>query len=217
MVKIKHSLAIVDLDGTILYTLVDLKNSMNFTLKKFGFPERTLDEVRIFVGIGIRNLIIRAAPKGTDEKTIDEMFEVFNEHYAVHCNDNTKSYDGIDELLKKLKEQKVKTAVVSNKADYAVQTLVKKYFDGLFDYAVGEKQGVRKKPCPDSVNEVLRVLDTPKEAAVYIGDSEVDVATAKNAQMDCIAVDWGFRDREVLINSGATLIVSDAAALYNEI
>ena len=213
----KHSLAIFDLDGTILYTLVDLKNSMNFSLKKFGFPERTLDEVRRFVGNGIRNLIIRAAPKGTDEKTIDEMFEVFNEHYAVHCNDNTKSYDGIDELLKKLKEQKVKTAVVSNKADYAVQTLVKKYFDGLFDYAVGEKQGVRKKPCPDSVNEVLRVLDTPKEAAVYIGDSEVDVATAKNAQMDCIAVDWGFRDRDVLINSGATLIVSDAAALYNEI
>lgn len=213
----KHSLAIFDLDGTILYTLVDLKNSMNFTLKEFGFPERTLDEVRRFVGNGIRNLIIRAAPKGTDEKTIDEMFEVFNEHYAVHCNDNTKSYDGIDELLKKLKEQKVKTAVVSNKADYAVQTLVKKYFDGLFDYAVGEKQGVRKKPCPDSVNEVLRVLDTPKEAAVYIGDSEVDVATAKNAQMDCIAVDWGFRDRDVLINSGATLIVSDAAALYNEI
>lgn len=213
----KHSLAIFDLDGTILYTLVDLKNSMNFTLKKFGFPERTLDEVRRFVGNGIKNLIIRAAPKGTDEKTIDEMFEVFNEHYAVHCNDNTKSYDGIDELLKKLKEQKVKTAVVSNKADYAVQTLVKKYFDGLFDYAVGEKQGVRKKPCPDSVNEVLRVLDTPKEAAVYIGDSEVDVATAKNAQMDCIAVDWGFRDRDVLINSGATLIVSDAAALYNEI
>ena len=213
----KHSLAIFDLDGTILYTLVDLKNSMNFTLKKFGFPERTLDEVRRFVGNGIKTLIIRAAPKGTDEKTIDEMFEVFNEHYAVHCNDNTKSYDGIDELLKKLKEQKVKTAVVSNKADYAVQTLVKKYFDGLFDYAVGEKQGVRKKPCPDSVNEVLRVLDTPKEAAVYIGDSEVDVATAKNAQMDCIAVDWGFRDREVLINSGATLIVSDAAALYNEI
>lgn len=213
----KHSLAIFDLDGTILYTLVDLKNSMNFTLKEFGFPERTLDEVRRFVGNGIRNLIIRAAPKGTDEKTIDEMFEVFNEHYAVHCNDNTKSYGGIDELLKKLKEQKVKTAVVSNKADYAVQTLVKKYFDGLFDYAVGEKQGVRKKPCPDSVNEVLRVLDTPKEAAVYIGDSEVDVATAKNAQMDCIAVDWGFRDRDVLINSGATLIVSDAAALYNEI
>lgn len=213
----KHSLAIFDLDGTILYTLVDLKNSMNFTLKKFGFPERTLDEVRRFVGNGIRNLIIRAAPKGTDEKTIDEMFEVFNEHYVVHCNDNTKSYDGIDELLKKLKEQKVKTAVVSNKADYAVQTLVKKYFDGLFDYAVGEKQGVRKKPCPDSVNEVLRVLDTPKESAVYIGDSEVDVATAKNAQMDCIAVDWGFRDRDVLINSGATLIVSDAAALYNEI
>ena len=211
----KHSLAIFDLDGTILYTLVDLKNSMNFTLKKFGFPERTLDEVRRFVGNGIRNLIIRAAPKGTDEKTIDEMFEVFNEHYAVHCNDNTKSYDGIDELLKKLKEQKVKTAVVSNKADYAVQTLVKKYFDGLFDYAVGEKQGVRKKPCPDSVNEVLRVLDTPKEAAVYIGDSEVDVATAKNAQMDCIAVDWGFRDRDVLINSGATLLVSDSSALYN--
>ena len=145
------------------------------------------------------------------------MFEVFNGHYAVHCNDNTKSYDGITELIKRLKKNGIKTAVVSNKADYAVQTLVKKYFNGLFDYAVGEKAGVGKKPCPDSVNEVLRVLDIPKEQAVYIGDSEVDIATAKNAKMDCIAVDWGFRDRSVLIQSGATLIVSDTESLYKEI
>lgn len=213
----KHKLAIFDMDGTILYTLVDLKNSMNYTLEKFGFLKRTLEEIRLFVGNGIRNLIVRAAPKDTSDKTINEMFEVFNGHYAVHCNDNTKSYDGITELIKRLKKNGIKTAVVSNKADYAVQTLVKKYFNGLFDYAVGEKAGVGKKPCPDSVNEVLRVLDIPKEQAVYIGDSEVDIATAKNAKMDCIAVDWGFRDRSVLIQSGATLIVSDTESLYKEI
>ncbi len=213
----KHKLAIFDMDGTILDTLADLKNSMNYTLEQFNCPKRTLDEVRLFVGNGIRNLIIRAAPPATDENTIDKMFAVFNEHYAVHCNDNTRPYDGIADLLKQLRINGVKTAVVSNKADYAVQTLVEKFFSGLFDYAVGEKAGVRKKPCPDSVNEVLKTLNIDRKDAVYIGDSEVDIATAENAKMDCISVDWGFRDRNVLIKNGATVIVSKTDRLSEEI
>lgn len=213
----KHKLAIFDMDGTILDTLEDLKNSMNYTLEQFNCPKRTLDEVRLFVGNGIRNLIIRAAPPATDENTIDKMFAVFNEHYAVHCNDNTRPYDGIADLLKQLRINGVKTAVVSNKADYAVQTLVEKFFSGLFDYAVGEKAGVRKKPCPDSVNEVLKTLNIDRKDAVYIGDSEVDIATAENAKMDCISVDWGFRDRDVLIKNGATVIVSKTDRLSEEI
>lgn len=213
----KHKLAIFDMDGTILDTLEDLKNSMNYTLEQFNCPKRTLDEVRLFVGNGIRNLIIRAAPPATDENTIDKMFAVFNEHYAVHCNDNTRPYDGIADLLKQLRINGIKTAVVSNKADYAVQTLVEKFFSGLFDYAVGEKAGVRKKPCPDSVNEVLKTLNIDRKDAVYIGDSEVDIATAENAKMDCISVDWGFRDRDVLIKNGATVIVSKTDRLSEEI
>lgn len=213
----KHTLAIFDMDGTILDTLADLKNSMNYTLEQFSYPLRTLDEIRLFVGNGIRNLIIRAAPAGTDEQTIDKMFGVFNGHYSVHCNDNTRPYDGIPELLKRLRENGVKTAVVSNKADYAVQSLTEKFFGGLFDYAVGEKAGVRKKPCPDSVNEVLKVLKTDRKEAVYIGDSEVDIATAKNAEMDCISVDWGFRDRDVLIENQAQIIVSSVDCLFKEI
>ncbi len=213
----KHKLAIFDMDGTILDTLEDLKNSMNYTLEQFNCPKRALDEVRLFVGNGIRNLIIRAAPPATDENTIDKMFAVFNEHYAVHCNDNTRPYDGIADLLKQLRINGIKTAVVSNKADYAVQTLVEKFFSGLFDYAVGEKAGVRKKPCPDSVNEVLKTLNIDRKDAVYIGDSEVDIATAENAKMDCISVDWGFRDRDVLIKNGATVIVSKTDRLSEEI
>ncbi len=205
------------MDGTILDTLEDLKNSMNYTLEQFNCPKRALDEVRLFVGNGIRNLIIRAAPPATDENTIDKMFAVFNEHYAVHCNDNTRPYDGIADLLKQLRINGIKTAVVSNKADYAVQTLVEKFFSGLFDYAVGEKAGVRKKPCPDSVNEVLKTLNIDRKDAVYIGDSEVDIATAENAKMDCISVDWGFRDRDVLIKNGATVIVSKTDRLSEEI
>ena len=213
----KHKLAIFDMDGTILDTLEDLKNSMNYTLEQFNCPKRALDEVRLFVGNGIRNLIIRAAPPATDENTIDKMFAVFNEHYAVHCNDNPRPYDGIADLLKQLRINGIKTAVVSNKADYAVQTLVEKFFSGLFDYAVGEKAGVRKKPCPDSVNEVLKTLNIDRKDAVYIGDSEVDIATAENAKMDCISVDWGFRDRDVLIKNGATVIVSKTDRLSEEI
>lgn len=213
----KYKLAIFDMDGTILDTLNDLKDSLNYVLNMFGMPTRTLEEVRSFIGNGIRLLIERGVPKNTPSEQTDKVFKMFNEYYAVHCADTTKPYDGIEKIILKLKENGIKVAVVSNKSDYAVQSLCKQYFDGLFDFAVGACEGVRKKPYPDTVNKVLKKFDISKDDAVYIGDSEVDVETAQNAEMDCISVDWGYRDRDVLINAGAKLIVSDTANLLKEI
>lgn len=210
-----YKLAVFDMDGTILDTLEDLKDSTNFALEKCGYPVRTYDEVRRFVGNGIRKLIERAVPEGLTTEQIDRVHEVFTEHYKVHCADKTKAYDGIKPLLEKLRASGVKTAVVSNKADYGVQELCKEYFDGLFDYAVGEREGIRRKPAPDAVNEALRVLGIDKSEAVYIGDSDVDFETAKNAELPCISVLWGFRDEEFLREKGATLFVRDPAEIYD--
>lgn len=210
-----YKLAVFDMDGTILDTLEDLKDSTNFALEKCGYPTRSYDEVRRFVGNGIRKLIERAVPEGLTVEQIDRVHEVFTEHYKVHCADKTKAYDGIKPLLEKLRASGVKTAVVSNKADYGVQELCKEYFNGLFDYAVGEREGIRRKPAPDAVNEALRVLGIDKSEAVYIGDSDVDFETAKNAELPCISVLWGFRDEEFLREKGATLFVRDPAEIYD--
>jgi phosphoglycolate phosphatase len=165
------------------------------------------------VGNGIRKLIERALPEGTGDETIDKVFCEFNKYYAVHCTDYTRPYDGVIELIKGLRKNGIKTAVVSNKADYGVQELCKKYFDGLFDYAVGEREGINRKPSPDAVFEVLSYLDVEKDEAVYVGDSEVDIKTAKNAGMESIIVTWGFRDRDYLIEQGAVNIVDDCKQL----
>ena len=144
------------------------------------------------VGNGIRKLMERAVPQGTPESMIVKVHETFTEHYKKHCADKTRPYDGIKELIENIRNAGVYTAVVSNKADYGVQTLCKDYFPGLFDYAVGEREGIRRKPYPDSVNEVLRQFDVDRTQAVYVGDSEVDVQTAANAGMDVCMVGWGF-------------------------
>ena len=203
----KYTIAIFDLDGTILNTLEDLADSTNYALKTCGYPERTMDEVRQFVGNGIRKLMERAVPEGTPVEEIDRVHETFTAHYKVHCADKTRPYDGIMELLQNLKKDGCKLAVVSNKADYGVQELCKQYFDGIFDFAVGEREGIRKKPAPDSVNEVLKTLGCSRDRAVYIGDSDVDIQTAANAQMDHIIVEWGFRDVPFLIAKGAKVLV----------
>lgn len=203
----KYMIAIFDLDGTILNTLEDLADSTNYALKTCGYPERTMDEVRQFVGNGIRKLMERAVPEGTPVEEIDRVHETFTAHYKVHCADKTRPYDGIMELLQNLKKDGCKLAVVSNKADYGVQELCKQYFDGVFDFAVGEREGIRKKPAPDSVNEVLKTLGCSRDRAVYIGDSDVDIQTAANAQMDHIIVEWGFRDVQFLISQGAKVLV----------
>lgn len=207
----RYELVIFDLDGTILDTLEDLYLSVNHALRENAYPERTLDEVRRFVGNGIRKLIERAVPDGCEPEQIDAVHASFTACYAEHCADHTAPYKGIEELLKDLRSAGIRTAVVSNKADYAVQSLCKEYFPGLFDAVAGEREGVRRKPAPDAVEAVLETLGIAREQAIYIGDSDVDIATAENAGIPCISVDWGFRDTAFLIDHGAKLILSAPA------
>lgn len=211
----KYDLVIFDMDGTILDTIEDLKDSTNYALRENGMPERSLDEIKSFVGNGIRRLMEQAVATGSTEEEIDKVHATFTEYYKVHCADKTCAYPGIKELITELRSMGVKTAVVSNKADYGVQSLCVDYFDGLFDYAVGEREGVRRKPYPDSVNDVLNKLNVSREKAVYVGDSEVDFATGQNAKMDVIMVSWGFRTVEAIKALGADTIVESPAEILD--
>lgn len=212
----KYRLVIFDMDGTLLYTLEDLTDGLNHALQLNGFPTKTMKEVRSYVGNGIRNEVRCSLPLDTDASIQQKVYEDFSAYYNVHCNDHTRPYDGILDLLRKLKNDGVLTAVVSNKGDYAVQELDKQYFDGLLDAGVGEREdeGIARKPAPDTVNAVLKKLHVERKDAVYVGDSEVDIKTALNAQMDSIIVDWGYRDRSDLIKDGAEKIVSTPEELY---
>ena len=210
----RYDLIIFDMDGTVLDTLRDLTESANHALRVCGFPERTIDEVRSFVGNGIANLIKRCVPEETCEEKCREVHKAFTAHYTEHCSDNTKPYNGIPELLMKLRESGCKTAVVSNKADYAVQKLCQQFFPEMFDAAAGEQMPkYPKKPSPELVYMIMDKLGCSKEQTVYIGDSDVDIMTARNAGTDCIAVEWGFRSREFLLEHGAKTIVSDVSSL----
>lgn len=211
----RYKLAVFDMDGTILNTLEDLADSTNYALKANGLPERTIDEVRRFVGNGIRLLIERAVLTDTDKKLTDKVFDTFKEYYKTHCAVKTRPYDGIKDVLLELRKAGCLTAVVSNKADFAVQDLCKDYFDNLFDFAIGEREGIKKKPAPDSVFEVLSKLNVEKDNAVYIGDSDVDFATSVNAGMDVIMVGWGFRDEEFLREKGAKRIIKQPSEILD--
>jgi phosphoglycolate phosphatase len=203
----KYKVAIFDMDGTILNTIEDLADTMNYCLKKYGMPERSLSEIKSFVGNGIRRLIDLAVPKDTLDKVSDDIYASFIQYYKDHCAIKTRPYDGITEVLQKLKENGVLTAVVSNKADYAVRMLCKDYFDGLFDYCIGDKEGTRRKPYPDSVISVMKHFNVSPDEVVYIGDSEVDYQTAVNAGIDLIMVSWGFREETYLQEIGADMII----------
>lgn len=204
----KYELAIFDLDGTILDTLADLKSSLNASLRSQGLPDRSLEEVRSFVGSGIRRLLERSAPENTGEEQLEQLFSFFMEYYRVHCMDESRPYEGVEAMLANLRSRGMKTAVLSNKADYAVQILCSHFFEGLFDYTAGMLDGVPKKPDPAGVYRILEALGVSPERSVYIGDSEVDIRTAQNAGIACIAVDWGFRTRQQLLDAGAECLVS---------
>lgn len=208
-----YQLAIFDLDGTLLDTLDDLRQGINYALMTQGFAPRTREEVRAFVGNGIQRLVARAVPADATEAQRAAVLAAFTPYYAAHCADNTRPYAGIPELLTRLREAGVICALVSNKPDYAVQSLSAQYFPGLLAYSVGAKEGVRKKPYPDAVDAVLAHLGIERQGAVYIGDSEVDVETARNAKLSCVAVSWGFRDRQVLLDAGAACICDTVDAL----
>ncbi|MCM1257133.1 MAG: HAD-IA family hydrolase [Roseburia sp.] len=210
-----YKAVIFDLDGTLLDTLEDLKDSVNAALRAYGCRERSLDEIRDFVGNGIRNLLIKAVEGGSEHPEFENIFQYFQEDYKKNCKNKTKPYDGIMELLWKLKENGTKLAVVSNKADFAVKDLNLFYFKGLDMIAIGEREGVKRKPSPDVVYETLKELQIEKEEAVYVGDSEVDIQTARNAQIPCLSVLWGFRKKEFLMEQGGCVFVETPKELLS--
>ena len=204
---------IFDLDGTLLNTLEGLKNSTNFALKKFNSPEITLEQTRSFVGNGVRKLIERAIPNGEQNPDFEKCLNTFKEHYSKTMYQKTVAYDGIEDMLTELKKRGVKTGVVSNKFDTAVKELCKNYFDGLIIVAIGESPNVRKKPAPDSVLKAMKILGAKPENTLYVGDSDVDIQTAKNSNHKSVGVTWGFRDRELLEKEGADFIINTPCEL----
>ena len=206
--------AIFDMDGTILNTLEDLADSVNHALQACGYPKRSLAEVRSFLGSGMNVLVHLSVPEGTSAEDEAKVLALHRDYYPLHCAEQTRSYDGVTDLLKKLRAAGLRTAVVSNKADANVQALVRDYFDGLFDVAIGAQQGMERKPAPDMVEEALRRLQVSGQEAVYIGDSDVDVSTAKNAGLSMVTVLWGFRDRDMLEKVGADNFAENTDTVY---
>lgn len=199
---------IFDLDGTLLDTLGDLTDSVNTALEKYHLPTCTMEEVKGFIGNGLRNLMQQAVEGGEDFPQFEELFAFFKEYYRTHCNIKTSPYEGIIELMKELKGRNVKMAIVSNKIDSGVKELNEKFFKEYTDVAIGEREGVRRKPAPDSLEEAIRVLGVEKEHALYVGDSDVDILTAKNAEVRCVSVTWGFRDEKFLMKNGAGVMIN---------
>jgi len=205
-----YKVYIFDLDGTLLDTLTDLAASTNYALREHGMPEHSVDEVRRFVGNGVRKLMERAVPDGADNPLFDEAFATFRQHYMEHDLDTTRPYDGVPEMLATLKSRGCRIAVVSNKMMAATQELCQHFFPDTVEVAIGEHEaeGIRKKPAPDTVYAALSALGVTKDHAVYVGDSDVDIATARHAGLPCISVLWGFRDRDFLLQHGATTLVT---------
>ena len=206
---------IFDLDGTLLDTLGDLAASVNYAMRMHGMPEHTVDEVCRFVGNGVRRLMERAVPGGAAHPAFEAAFATFRRHYMEHSLDTTCPYEGIPEMLCELKRRGRHTAVVSNKFDAATKELCRHFFPDTIDVAVGEHEaeGIRKKPAPDTVLQALSLLGVGQEGAVYVGDSDVDIQTARNSGLPCISVLWGFRDREFLLAHGAETFVSQPSEL----
>ena len=198
--------AIFDLDGTLLDTLQDLADSTNYALSLHHLPPRTVEEVRQFVGNGVGLLIHRAVPEGTAEELEGQVLRDFRAHYLLNMENRTAPYPGVLDLLDALRAAGVRTAVVSNKFDGAVKGLCQNYFGQRVEAAIGESQGVARKPAPDTVFRALAELGQAPEGAVYVGDSDVDILTAKNAGLPCISVSWGFRSRAFLEANGARII-----------
>lgn len=194
---------VFDLDGTLLDTLDDLTDAVNAAMTDCSLPTHSREAVCAFVGNGIVKLIERALGE-ENASCFERAFSVFKAYYGEHCADKTRPYDGILSLLKELQERGIKTAVLSNKADFAVKALAKTYFDGLLLQAVGENEaaGIRKKPAPDALFAIIKELNASKENTAYVGDSEVDIQTANNAGVDCICATWGFREEAFLRANG---------------
>lgn len=216
MTMMKYDTFIFDLDGTLLDTLQDLAASVNYALRENGMEEHSVDDVRQFVGNGVRRLMERAVPGGAGNPLFDRTFQAFREHYMRHALDTTRPYDGIPAVITSLLEGGCRVAVVSNKMMAATQELVAHFFPQV-TVAIGEHEaeGIRKKPAPDTVFEALRQLGNDGAHAVYVGDSDVDIDTARNSRLPCISVLWGFRDKGFLEDHGATTFVTTPQELLN--
>lgn len=208
---------ILDLDGTILDTLDDLTDSVNFALQKHGFPTHSREKIRSIVGNGARNLILSALPKDASEETLERTLATFKEHYETNKTNKTAPYDGIMDALATLVEHGCKLAIVSNKHDDAVGGLYRRFFSDVCDFALGNVDFLPKKPAPDMVHYAIEKLGKKISDAVYVGDSEVDVKTAKNSGIPCVSVTWGFRDEDVLRAAGAEIIIHSPAELVSAI
>ena len=206
-----------DLDGTLLDTLQDLSDAVNHALRTCGMPERRFDEVRQFVGNGVGMLMRRAVPSGDANPRFEECFAAFRAYYLQHSQDHTHLYPGIQETLQALHRMGVRMAVVSNKLQAGVDQLYHTWFEDVIEVAIGERPELKRKPAPDMVELALQALGVTKEEAVYVGDSEVDIQTARSAGMPCISVSWGFRDEEQLLSSGASCLVHTPQELSERI
>lgn len=211
----KYDVVLFDLDGTLTDTLADLRNSVNYALGKFGFPERSTDEIRSFVGNGVRKLIYRSVPDNTSNEIAEKCLEIFKEHYKNNSCVETKPYDGIIPMLEELKKREIKTAVVTNKIHAAAADIVEFFFGEFVDVTIGQVETMKPKPAPDGIFLALEKLGTSKKNAIYVGDSEVDCVTAHNAGIPCIGVTWGFREREVIEANGAEYIIEKTEEIFN--
>lgn len=198
---------IFDLDGTLLYTLEDLTDSVNYMLDKNGFALRSIEEVKDFVGNGVPLLIKRVLPEGVSDLIFNKCLEEFKNHYSENMYNKSKPYDGIIVLLEKLKTNGYKIGVVSNKFDSAVKKLCNKYFNGLVDIAIGQRENIKPKPSPDSVIELINKLNSTPDECIFVGDSEVDIETAINAGIPCLSVTWGYKNIDFLYEHGASTLI----------
>lgn len=211
----KYDTIIFDFDGTLLDTLKDLMISVNFVLNKYNFPCRSIDEIRRFLGNGVARLIELSIPEGVNNPRYEECLVDFRNHYSANMQNNTKSYKGINEVLEKLSRDGYKIGVASNKFDEALKELNKIYFGKYIKVAIGQTEELSKKPAPDIVYKVLEELGSTTDKAIYVGDSEVDVETAKNSRLVCVGVTWGFRDKEILKQEGADYIIDKPKQLFD--
>jgi len=193
-----------DLDGTLMDTLQDLHEAVNNALAQFGLPQRTKEQTRMSVGNGVKNLMRLSIPGGESNPQFEDIFTAFKQYYMLHCQDHTRLYPGIAELLQDLKRMGVKMAIVSNKIQSGVDELYQKWFVDTIEIAIGERPTLRRKPAPDMVNLAIELIGTDPKEVIYIGDSDVDIVTASNCGVPCISVLWGFRDRDFLVAHGAT-------------
>ena len=210
----RYQTVIFDMDGTILETMEDMWTSVNVTMDHVGYPRRTMDEVRRFVGNGAAKLIERCMPAGAEDPKYPAALEFYRAYYDAHAQNRTGPYPGVPELLERLSHEGIRLAVVSNKPDEAVRALAERYFPGVFPVAIGNREGWATKPAPDSVYEAMRLLGAEQKSTVYVGDSDVDVDTARNAGLDSVIVTWGFRDENFLRAHGAQRLAHNADELY---